>query len=292
MLVDQYIDEGKTGTTIAGRNEFIRMINDMANDKFDIILIKQIDRGWRNLGDWKIFENQLMKYNKKLFVRLRNEFYDIEDDSKYISTTMDNMFSEWYSRNLSKKSNNAQKTRMQSGRILTNGRLWGYDQKNADLIINEKEAEVVRYVFKSYIKGTGFRTIKIELENMGIRSLNGTPFALTTLKRMIKNEKYKGVLICGKTHKNFYTKKIEKVSPENWVIHKDRIPKIVSEEIWDKANEILHKKRKTVAVEDNVKIAGYFKGFYPLSGKIFCSICNEKFHHGTYKNKNHPKVNV
>ena len=134
MLVDQYIDEGKTGTTIAGRNEFIRMINDMANDKFDIILTKQIDRGWRNLGDWKIFENQLMKYNKKLFVRLRNEFYDIEDDSKYISTTMDNMFSEWYSRNLSKKSNNAQKTRMQSGRILTNGRLWGYDQKNADLI--------------------------------------------------------------------------------------------------------------------------------------------------------------
>jgi len=292
MLVDQYIDEGKTGTTIEGRNEFIRMIDDMADNKYDIILIKQIDRGWRNLGDWKIFESQLLKHNKKLFIRLRNEFYDIEDDSKYISTTMDNMFSEWHSRNLSKKMNNAQKTRMKTGRIITNGRLWGYDQKDADLVINEKEAEVVRYVFNSYIQGKGFRTINIELQNMGITSLNGTPFALTTLKRMIRNEKYKGVLVCGKNHKSFYTKKIEAVPPEDWIIHKDRIPPIVTEDIWNKANEILHGKRKLYSVDEKNKVAGYFNGSYPLSGKIICDVCKDKYYHGTYKNKNSPRISV
>lgn len=292
MLVDKYIDEGKTGTTTERRNEFIRMINDMIDDKFDIILIKQIDRGWRNLGDWKIFESQLIKYNKKLFIRLRNEFYDIEDDSKYISTTMDSMFAEWYSRNLSKKSNNAQQTRMKAGRIVTNGRMWGYDQKDADLIINEKEADIVRYVFNSYIQGNGFRTIMIELDKMGIRSHNGTPFALTTLKRMIRNEKYKGILVCGKKHKNFYTKRIDDIPSDNWVIHNNRIPAIVTEEVWNKANEVLKGKQKKYSVDDTVKISGYFNGFYPLSGKIICGICKEKYYHGTYKNKKTPKVNV
>lgn len=73
ILVDKYIDEGKSGTTMEGRSEFIRMLDDMDNDKFDIILIKQIDRGWRNLGDWKIFENILVKSNIKLFIRLRKD---------------------------------------------------------------------------------------------------------------------------------------------------------------------------------------------------------------------------
>jgi len=292
VLVDKYIDEGKSGTTTEGRKEFIRMLSDMKDDKFDVILIKQIDRGWRNLGDWKIFEQQLLVHKKKLFIRLKNDYYNVEDDGSYISTTMDSMFAEWYSRNLSKKLNVAHKTRMKKGTIVTNGKLWGYDQVNADLVINEKEAEVVRYVFNAYIQGKGFRTIARELENMGIKSRAGTPFALTTLKRMIKNEKYKGTLICGKTHKNFFTKKIEKLPESEWIIHEDRIPPIVTKEIWQKANDILIRKRKKYNREDKPKVAGYFNGTYPLSGKIKCSECGKKYYHGSYKNKNSPKREV
>ncbi|MCK5128674.1 MAG: recombinase family protein [Clostridiales bacterium] len=280
--VDKYIDEGKSGTTTEGRSAFTRMVRDMENDHFDIILIKQIDRGWRNLGDWKIFEQRLIASGKKLFVRLKNDFFDIEDDGSYISTTMDNMFSEWYSRNLSKKLNVAHKTRMKKGTIVTNGKMWGYDQINADLVINEEEAKIVKLIFNLYIQGKGFRTISNELNDIGIKSKTGTQFALTTLKRMIRNEKYKGTLICGKTHRNFFTKKIESVPEEDWIIHENRIPPIISEEVWNEANEILMSKRRKYNPE---KVAGYFQGTYPLSSKIKCALCGQTYYHNSYGKK-------
>ena len=64
LLVDKYVDEGKTGTTTSGRAEFLRMLSDMVDDKYDIILIKQLDRGWRNMADWKMFESELLKTRK------------------------------------------------------------------------------------------------------------------------------------------------------------------------------------------------------------------------------------
>ncbi|HMM21534.1 MAG TPA: recombinase family protein [Selenomonadales bacterium] len=291
VLVDKYVDEAKSGTTTIGRNEFIRMVSDLSEDKYDIILIKQIDRGWRNLADWKLFESELIKNNKKLFIRLKNEFYDIEDDGKYISTTMDNIFSEWSSRNLSRKMNNAHKTRMEKGTIVTNGKMWGYNQINADLVINEKEAEVVRLVFNLYIQGKGFRQIAKELSNTGITNRNGKPFALTTLKRMIRNEKYKGVLICGKHHKNFFTKKCEDVPESDWQIHENRISPIVDPDIWEKANIILSGKRKKLDINEKIQVAGYFNGSFALSGKIKCSLCGSNYYHGTYPKQNN-KVNV
>jgi len=282
ILVDKYIDEGKSATTTQGRYDFERLLNDMQTDKFDIIVIKQIDRGWRNTLDWKIFEHEVYKNKKRLFIRLRNDFYDIEDDGSYIATNMDAMFAEWFSRNLSRKMNQAHKTRMKKGTVVTNGKLWGYNQVNGRLEIDEEQAKIVRYVFNAYVSGKGFRTIKKELDDMGIKNLNGKPFALTTLKRMIKQEKYKGTLICGKRHKNFFTKKYEDVPEEEWIIHENAIPAIIDPEIWEKANKILEGKRKEYGLEDKRKIAGYFNGKYALSGKIKCGKCGRPYYHSKY----------
>ena len=195
------------------------------------------------------------------------------------------MFAEWHSRNLSKKINNAHKTRMKKGTVVTNGKLWGYDQVNADLVINEREAEVVKLVFDLYIQGKGFRTIVQDLTVRGITNQNGNPFALTTLQRMIRNEKYKGQLICGKRHKNFFTKKTENVPESEWVIHENRIPAIIEPHIWDKANEILQGKRKVLNVDDRLKVAGYFNGSYSLSGKLKCALCDSPYYHSSYTRK-------
>ena len=285
VLVDKYIDEAKSGTTTNGRTEFLRLIDDMETDKYDVILIKQIDRGWRNLADWKVFESQLLRNKKRLYVRLKHEFYNMEDDSNYISTTMDSMFAEWFSRNLSKKMNNAHKSRMQKGSIVTNGRMWGYDQKKAELVINEEQADVVRMVFNSYIQGKGFRSIYQELDAIGIRNLNDNPFSVTTLKRMIRNEKYKGTLICGKRHKNFFTKNYEDIAESQWIIHEDRIPPIIDKVIWERANEILNNKRKTLDIDEKSKSAGYFNGSFPLSSKVKCGVCGKPFYHSSYTKK-------
>ena len=50
-LVDTYV-EAKSGTTIKGRKEYTRLLEDMVTNKFDIIVIKSIDRLMRNTKDW------------------------------------------------------------------------------------------------------------------------------------------------------------------------------------------------------------------------------------------------
>lgn len=279
ILVDKYIDEGKSATTTKGRNDFERLINDMQIDKFDIILIKIIDRGWRNTLDWKLFEKSLIINKKKLFIKARNAFYDFTNATDYMATGFEAQFAEWVSINQSIKMNQAHKTRMKKGTVVTNGTIWGYNQVNSRLEINEDEAKIVRLVFNSYVEGKGFRTIAKELDALGIKNSNGNPFALTTLKRMIRQEKYKGTLVCGKRHKNFFTKEYENVPKEQWIIHENIIPSIVSIEIWNKANEVLEGKKKA---GNNENVYGRFQGSYPLSGKIYCGKCGKTYYHANY----------
>ena len=295
--VDSYVDESKTGTTMQGRSEFLRMLSDMEENKFDTILIKQIDRGWRNLGDWKLFESELLKNHIRLFVRLKNEYYNIEDDGSYISTTMDNLFSEWFSRNLSKKLRNAHQTRMKKGVPITNGTTWGYDQVRGsrELTVNEKEAEVVKLIFELYAEGQGYRRIAEELSKRGITSRNGKPFATSTLNKMITNEKYKGTLICGKTRYNFFTKKNDPVPKNEWFVHENQVPIIIEPELWEKANRILKSKQLKYRNDDSsLKQTGYFTGLYPLSGKMKCALCGAPYHHGfeTHKPITDPEKRV
>jgi site-specific DNA recombinase len=288
VLVDRYIDEGKSATTTKGRNDFKRLLADMEKDKFDVILIKIIDRGWRNSLDWKLFEKMLIVNKKQLFIKSRNAFYDFNNPTDYMATGFEAQFAEWSSINQSIKMNQAHQTRMKKGTVVTNGKLWGYNQVNSKLEINEEEAEIIRYIFNSYITGKGFRTIANELNEKGIKNRNGKPFALTTLKRIIRQEKYKGVLICGKKHKNFWTKEYEAVPEDEWIIHENAVPAIVTAEMWQKANDILDGKRMETGINDKRKIVGYFNGSYSYSGKIKCGKCEKPYYHSVYttgKNK-------
>jgi Site-specific recombinases, DNA invertase Pin homologs len=274
-LIDEYIDQS-SGTTSKGRGEFNRLIQDLSTDKFEIVIIKDQDRLMRDEYLWYMFRNELLGNSKRLFMKMEGRFYIPESDS--LLTGIKAVIAAQYSRDLSRKMNQAHKTRMKKGTVVTSGKMWGYDQKDGRLIINEKEAEVVKYVFDNYIAGMGFRKIGDDLTSMGITSSNGTPFSLTTLKRMIRQEKYKGTLICGKKHKNFFTKNYENVPESEWVIHEDseNVHAIVSKELWEQANQVL--KSKTNRQNYHCSY-GTFNGLYPLSGKIVCGKCGAKYYH-------------
>ncbi len=78
----------------------------------------------------------------------------------------------------------------------------GYDYHKEDktLTINEKEAEIVRYIFNRYIEGAGCSIIGQELENLGYKTKYGsTIWSNSTVLGIIKNEKYIGDVLLGKT---------------------------------------------------------------------------------------------
>lgn len=64
ILVDEYIDKGITGTQTKKRNEYMRMLDDIRKNKFDIIVVKDQSRLQRNTMDWYIFLNEIVQNQK------------------------------------------------------------------------------------------------------------------------------------------------------------------------------------------------------------------------------------
>ena len=98
-LVDLYV-ESRSGTTTKGRSEYNRLYEDLASDKFDIIVIKSQDRLMRNTKDWYLFVDRLLTEQKKLYIYLERKFYTTDDA---LITGIKAILAEEYSRELSKK---------------------------------------------------------------------------------------------------------------------------------------------------------------------------------------------
>ena len=276
LLVDEYIDEGKSGTTTKRRDEYNRLVTDLESNKFDIIVVKSQDRLMRNTREWYVFVDKLVQNGKKLFFYLENKFYSADDA---LITGIKAILAEEYSRDLSKKINNAHTHRQQSGsNVVITSKTWGYDNINKTVVINETEAEIVRMIYTLSAQGVGCRTISKELELKGIKGRTGKKFQEATIRRIIRNPLYKGDAIMNKYHVNFDTKKTVTNSKSEWIIHKDIVPPIVDEALWQKANDSMDERSKIIkASEFGEKIIGVNKQKYKLSGKLVCGECGQLY---------------
>ena len=77
---------------------------------------------------------------------------------------------------------------------------YDYDKESKSISINEEEVETVRYIFKRYTEGTGCFVIAKELTVMGAKTKRGNvQWNDSAVRGIIKNEKYKGDILMGKT---------------------------------------------------------------------------------------------
>lgn len=286
MLVDEYI-ESKSGTTAEKREEYQRLFEDLQTDKFDIVQIKSQDRLMRNTKDWYLFIDRLVTYGKKLYMYIERKFYTPDDA---LITGIKAILAEEYSKELSKKINNAHRNRQKRGEslILPPG-TYGYKKlPDKSVIIVEEEAKVIRLMF-NLCRTMGCCRIAALLESKGYCDRRGRFFQAETIRRIIRNPIRCGTVVQNKRHFDFYLKQELKVPEEEWIIHKGAVPAIVSEEIWQEANRAMDKRAgKYQMKEYHAESAG---GLYDLSGKIYCGLCGGTYYR-TYRRRrnNHTKI--
>lgn len=275
-LVDSYIDEGKSGTTTKHRDEYNRLVNDLSKDSMDIIVAKSQDRLMRNTKEWYLFVDQLVQSGKRLYFYLENKFYTPDDA---LITGIKAILAEEYSRDLSKKINNAHKNRQKLGKtVLLTSNTWGYDKIGKDVVVNEKEAEIVRLIYRLCLQGYGSRLISKELQNRGIKSRSGGKFQEATVRRIIRNPLFKGTAVMNKRHLDFNTKKTIQMPESEWAIHEGAVPPIVDEETWQQANDLMDERSKQLnRIDFSSPRQGLNLGKYEMSGKIVCGECGEVY---------------
>lgn len=284
IYVEGYIDEGISGISTKKRENFNRMIDDAKAGLFDLIITKEITRFARNTLDSIRFTREL--YNVGVAVIFENDsIRTYEPDSELRLTIMASIAQDEL-RKLSSRVKFGHKQAIKSHVVLGNNRIFGYKKQNKHLIIDETEAPMIRELYELY--ATGQYSLK-QLENIfwdkGYRNLNGKKISHSTLSGIIANPKYKGYYVGGKVVIiDMFTKKQKFLPPEEWVTFKDEtgeiVPAIVSEELWDKANEVLSrrsddvKNRKGICNHHNI-----------LTGKLYCSHCDMPYYRKDAKTK-------
>lgn len=280
QLMDSYVDEGRSGTTTKRREEYNRLFKDLEGDKFDIIVIKSQDRLMRNTKEWYFFIDKLVQNNKKLYFYLERKFYSPDDA---LITGIKAILAEDYSRSLSKNINNAHRKRQETGsNVIITSKTWGYDKVDRQVVINDKEAEMVRFIYEMAAQNNGSRTIAKMLQDNGYYNHEGNKIAEQTVRRIVRNPLYKGTAVMNILHKNFETKKTERNNKDKWIYHDNIVPAIVSEELWNKANKLMDARSNVLITEDfKTKIIGSKKNSNPLTSKIVCGLCGSAFWRST-----------
>lgn len=288
-----YADEAITGTQVTKREDFQRLINDCVNGEIDMVITKSISRFARNTLDTLKYVRLLKEQNIAVFF----------EDEKINTLTMDgelllvvlSSVAQQEVENISANVKKGLKMKMQRGELVGFQGCLGYDYNKEDksITINEEEAEIVRYIFNRYIEGAGGMVISRELRNLGYKTKRGgTSWPETTIIGIIKNEKYKGDILMGKT----FTvdpisskRRLDNFGEEDRFYIRDHHEPIISEEVFEKAQEILQRRSKARGLREDGK-REKFSRQYAFSCLLECGFCGStlsrrSWHSGTQYNK-------
>ena len=283
-FVPGYIDEGLSGISTKKRKNFNRMIEEAAENKFDLIITKEISRFARNTLDSIQFTRQLLNYGVGVFFQNDN-INTLDDDSELRLSIMSSIAQDEL-RKLSSRIKFGHQQAIKDSVVLGNSRIFGYVKDGGRLVIDEEQAEMVRELFELYATGQySMKQIEIILWNKGYRNHNGNKISHTTMSNMIANPKYKGYYVGNKVRViDMFSKKQKFLPPEEWVMFKDEtgeiVPAIVSEKTWDDANAVL--RRRSDDVKNRQGICNHAN---LLTGKLYCTCCGTAYYRKESKDK-------
>ena len=288
-FIGSYIDEGISGTSVKKREEFLRMIEDAKKHKFDLILTKEISRFSRSTLDSIKYTQELLQNGVGVYF-LNDNINTILPDSELRLTIMASVAQDEV-RKLSERVSFGMKRSIDNGNVLGCSNIYGYEKDNGKLVINEKEAEMIKIIYDRYANtNDGLSKISKYLYELNYKTKTGKRLDTTIITRIIENPKYKGYY-CGHKTKvlDYRTKKKKKLSESDWIIYKDteNVPPIVSEELWERANKKLKQRQESFASRAVNKAV--FQNRYTYSGKIYCGTHNLTYHRSSAgKRKNNP----
>ena len=262
-----YVDEGISGTTSLKREQFMQMIDNSQKDEFDLIVAKEVSRFSRDTIDSLFYTRKLLEYDVCVYF-LSDNIITASNDGELRLTIMSSMAQDEV-RKISERTKFGFKRAVEKGTVLGTNNIWGYKKEKGKLIIDEMEAPLIRTIFNTYANNQkiGLKKLSIELAKQGYYNRNGNVIHQNTLKKIIQNPKYKGYYTGGlSTVVDYRTKKRNFYKKQEWKVFKDyeKVPPIVSEELWDKANQKLLSRSKLA------KMYQKHQTIYPLSGKLYC----------------------
>lgn len=293
MMAGVYSDEAITGTMVSKREGFQRMIKACLEGEVDMVITKSISRFARNTLD-------TLKYVRTLKEKGVAVYFE---DEKINTLSMDGelllvVLSSVAQQEVENISNNVKKglaMKMSRGELVGFAGAYGYnyDPETKEITINQEQSKIVQFIFNRYVTGTGTSTIARELEQMGVPNPSGLKrWHQSTVAGIIRNEKYVGDLLQGKTFTvdPISHRRLENQGESDKYLLKDHHEAIVAREVFEKAQEILAKRgewRSNARLKEG-EYRSLYTNKYAFSCKCRCGYCGatltrKTWHGGKYK---------
>ena len=285
-LYDEYKDDGKSGSNF-DRAEFQRMMKDIEAGKVNCVVVKDQSRFGRDYID-------VGKYKEKIFPKLGVRFITINEgydslsatSSDDLAFTINSFVYDFYIRDISTKIRTNLTAKKQNGEYAGAFVVYGYVKDSNDkskLVVDQFAADVVRDIFRWKIEGLSPQNIAVRLNELGIPSpaeykkLSGSNYKTSfqtsskavwshvSVRRILKNEIYLGVMIQGKrTTPNYKTKTVVTKAESEWLRVEGTHEAIISVRDFELVQELLRDDTHCRAGDVTVPV---------YAGRIYCGDC-------------------
>ena len=291
-IVREYSDEGHSGKNIWGRQEFVRMLNDIEDGKDEVsfVLVFKLSRFGRNAADVLSSLQLMQDYGVNLICVEDN--IDSSKEAGKLLISIIAAVAEMERENIRVQTMAGRMQKAREGKWNGGFAPYGYALESGELVIAEDEADIIRMIFDRYINtDDGINGVANYLNNHGYTKKlrqNGTipGFSTSFVKKIIDNPIYMGKIAYGRRRtekKNGTRNETHVVEQSEYPIYEGIHEAIISEEEWNMAQEKRSKnnyRREKVNDPDHAHI---------LSGILRCPCCGK----GMYGNvaKAHSKDN-
>ena len=271
-FVDIYADEGITGTRADKRDDFQRLMADCRAGKIDQVLVKSLSRFARNSKDCIQAVRELQSLGISVF--FEKEHLDTGKLHNEMTLSMMSAFAQEESISISQNMRRGALMRMKNGTFRISQIPYGYRRKESgELIPIPEEAEVVRWIYHSFLSGKGIASIAKDLESRKVPKLRGEPvWSKHGVLYILTNERYTGNELFRKSYRTdaIPFRKVDNRGEKSQFYAEATHEAIVPFQTFQQVQKLLQKRKEQFGKQQQGP-------FYPLSGKITCGLCG-----GTY----------
>lgn len=289
-----FADEGITGTSAEKRPEFLRMIRLCRKRKIDLILVKSISRFARNTVDCLHYIRALKEMG--IAVIFEKENINTLDSEGEMLITLLGAFAQAESESISQNVRWGIRQAMREGRVsLRCKQLYGFtEDENGQPQVLPDEAEVVRRIYKSFLRGQSIRMIKGWLDAEGIAPRKGKEWSLSSIENILKNEKYCGDVLLQKTFISdcISRKVIKNVGQLPMYLIENHHEGIVSRETYQAVQAEFARRGSRRSPNKRAAATGLssYTSRYALSDRLVCGECGTLYRRCTWVRKGGKKI--
>ncbi len=195
-LVKIFEDEGVTGTEInrEGLTELITTFNGISK-----VVVLNTSRLWRSDTVRALIQKEFKKVSADV-VSIEQPNYSIysKDPNDYLVNAIMEALDQYERMSISLKLAKGRKTKAKSGIKACGNAPLGYKWNNkAEIIIDEENSEVIRFIFSKFMELKTIAKVQRALTEAGYKTKQGREFSFNSIKTILKNDFYKGVIRHG-----------------------------------------------------------------------------------------------